>query len=416
MRPPQGRSGHGRCCQALPFKVGAGVAPVLSLSVFVRVSSWRARARAAASANMGVLEKIADIQHEMSRTQKNKATEYHLGTLKAKLAKLRVQLIEDPAKSGKGKGEGFDVMKSGDARVAMIGFPSVGKSSLLNRVTKTHSVASNYEFTTLTCIPGVIEHRGSEIQLLDLPGIIEGASRGKGRGRQVIAVARTADLVLMMLDASKGDIQRQLLTKELEAVGIRLNQRVPNISFKQTKGNGIRFNASCKLTHCDSEMVHRILSTYKMHNADVLFKEDCTADEFIDVILGNRVYLKCIYCYNKVDTVTIEEVDRMAHQPNSLVISVVHKHNIDLLKEMMWQSLDLIRVYTKKRGEFPDLEDGIVMRKGATVEHVCHAIHRSIFSIFKYALVWGTSTKFSPQRVGPHHVMAEGDVIQIMKK
>lgn len=54
------------------------------------------------------------------------ATEYHLGLLKAKLAKYRSQLLE-PSKSAGVKGEGFDVMKSGDARVALIGFPSVGK-------------------------------------------------------------------------------------------------------------------------------------------------------------------------------------------------------------------------------------------------------------------------------------------------
>lgn len=56
------------------------------------------------------------------------ATEYHLGLLKAKLAKYRAQLLE-PSKSASSKGEGFDVMKSGDARVALIGFPSVGKVS-----------------------------------------------------------------------------------------------------------------------------------------------------------------------------------------------------------------------------------------------------------------------------------------------
>ena len=67
----------------------------------------------------------------------------------------------------------------------MIGFPSVGKSTLLSSLTKTESVQAAYEFTTLTCIPGVIEHRGANIQLLDLPGIIEGAAQGKGRGRQV---------------------------------------------------------------------------------------------------------------------------------------------------------------------------------------------------------------------------------------
>ena len=98
--------------------------------------------------------------------------------------RYRQQLLEPTGKSGE-KGEGFDVMKSGDARVAMIGFPSVGKSTLLSSLTKTESVQAAYEFTTLTCIPGVIEHRGANIQLLDLPGIIEGAAQGKGRGRQV---------------------------------------------------------------------------------------------------------------------------------------------------------------------------------------------------------------------------------------
>lgn len=77
-------------------------------------------------------------------------------------------------------------MKSGDARVALIGFPSVGKSTLLNKLTNTHSEACAYEFTTLTCIPGKIEYNGANIQLLDLPGIIEGAAQGKGRGRQVL--------------------------------------------------------------------------------------------------------------------------------------------------------------------------------------------------------------------------------------
>lgn len=103
------------------------------------------------------------------------ATEYHLGLLKAKLAKYRSQLLE-PSKKGE-KGEGFDVLKSGDARVALIGFPSVGKSTLLSTLTKTESEAANYEFTTLTCIPGVIEYKGANIQLLDLPGIIEGAAQ-----------------------------------------------------------------------------------------------------------------------------------------------------------------------------------------------------------------------------------------------
>ena len=106
---------------------------------------------------MGLTEKIKEIEEEMARTQKNKATEYHLGLLKAKLAKYRSMIIEGEKKAASGgKGEGFDVEKHGDARIAMIGFPSVGKSSNLSHLTETESLAANYEFTTLTCIPGVL--------------------------------------------------------------------------------------------------------------------------------------------------------------------------------------------------------------------------------------------------------------------
>lgn len=121
----------------------------------------------------------------MARTQRNKATAYHLGLLKAKLAKYRRELLTPTGKGGGGAGEGFDVTKSGDARIGLIGFPSVGKSTLLTKLTGTFSEVAAYEFTTLTCIPGVINYNGAKIQLLDLPGIIEGAKDGKGRGRQV---------------------------------------------------------------------------------------------------------------------------------------------------------------------------------------------------------------------------------------
>ena len=194
------------------------------------------------------------------------------------------------------------------------------QSTLLSTLTKTESAQAAYEFTTLTCIPGVIEYKGANIQLLDLPGIIEGAAQGKGRGRQVIAVARTADLVLMILDATKKDIHKDLLERELHSVGIRLNERKPNIYFKQKKAGGISFNSTLTLTHMDEKLCHMILHEYKIFNAEVLFREDCTADQFIDVILDNRIYMNCLYVYNKIDQISLEEVDRLARLPHSVVI------------------------------------------------------------------------------------------------
>ena len=102
------------------------------------------------------LAKIAEVESELARTQKNKATEYHVGLLKAKLARLKSEVVAAATKGSGGRaGDGFDVTKVGDVRAGMIGFPSVGKSSLLTRLTGTRSEVAAYEFTTLTwCVRG----------------------------------------------------------------------------------------------------------------------------------------------------------------------------------------------------------------------------------------------------------------------
>jgi len=364
---------------------------------------------------MGILDKIKDIENEISRTQKNKATEHHLGLLKAKLAKYRSMLLEPTSKS-KGGGDGFEVTKSGDGRVAMIGFPSVGKSTLLNKLTQTESAVDAYEFTTLTCIPGVIKYKGARIQLLDLPGIIEGAANGKGRGRQVIAVGKTADLILMMLDATKGDVQKALLEKELEEVGIRLNTEAPNIYFKVKSGGGLSFNSTCTLTHLNERLVRGILHEYKIFNVEVLIRADCTVEEFIDVVEGNRSYIRCLYVYNKVDQLSIEELDALARKKDSIVVSCNLDLNLDNLLKKIWEYLSLVRCYTKRRGEPPEFSDALVLRHGATVESLVGLIHKDLLAQFKYALVWGTSTKHTPQKVGLSHTLEDEDVLEIVKK
>ncbi|KAI9444964.1 developmentally regulated GTP-binding protein [Lactarius indigo] len=341
---------------------------------------------------MGVVEKIKEIEGELAQ--------YHLGLLKAKLARYRAQLLEPTTKSG-GPGTGFDVQKSGDARVALIGFPSVGKSTLLSKVTHTASESAAYEFTTLTAIPGVIEYKGARIQLLDLPGIVEGASQGRGRGRQVVSTAKTADLILIMLDATKSEEQRRLLEIELDAVGIRLNKKKPDVVFKRKTTGGL--TATVKLTKTDEKTIRTILASYKLHNCDVMIREDITTDEFIDILIGTRKYIPCLYVYNKIDAIGLETMDRLAHDD----------HTVYLI-DRIWDDLGLVKVYTKKRGAPPDLFDPICMRKGSTIEDVCNGVHRSLATNFRYALVWsGKSSKFAPyaQKVGLTHLVQDEDVV-----
>mmetsp|Transcript_24838 Transcript_24838/g.36848 ORF Transcript_24838/g.36848 Transcript_24838/m.36848 type:complete len:421 (+) Transcript_24838:148-1410(+) len=381
---------------------------------------------------MGVMEKIKEIEAEMARTQKNKATNYHLGTLKAKLAKLRNDLlVEQSGGSGGGGGEeGFDVKRLGDARVALIGFPSVGKSTLLGALTATTSEAADYEFTTLTCIPGTMRYKGSKVQVLDLPGIIEGAAHGKGRGREVIACARSADAILIVLDAGKEGLNqhREILERELETVGIRLNKRPPDVSFKKRTTGGIRFASTVPLTKLgpDPEKVAtQIMREYRITNGDLLAREDISVDELVDVIQGNRQYKPCLYFYNKIDTITMEEIDQLARMPHSMVGSVAKKFNIgepledDMLKSKMWEYLGLTRIYTKRRGQQPDLSEPVVLstiRKGTTVKSLCQNVSSQMLRDFNFALVWGKSAKHSPQRCGLNHPLADEDVVQIVTK
>jgi ribosome-interacting GTPase 1 len=91
-----------------------------------------------------------------------------------------------------------------------------------------------------------------------LPGIIEGAAGGKGRGRQVIAVGKSADLIIMMLDAQKGQEHKEKLTRELEISGIRLNKEKPKILIKPQKIGGLHFSSSVTLTKIDERMVKNI--------------------------------------------------------------------------------------------------------------------------------------------------------------
>ncbi|KAI9924469.1 hypothetical protein ASPWEDRAFT_34977 [Aspergillus wentii DTO 134E9] len=366
---------------------------------------------------VNITEKIKEIEDEMRRTQKNKATEYHLGLLKGKLARLRAQLLE-PTGGGGGPGVGFDVSKSGDARVALVGFPSVGKSTFLSKITKTKSEAAAYSFTTLTAIPGVLEYGGAEIQILDLPGIIEGASEGKGRGRQVISAAKTSDLILMVLDATKKAEQKALLEAELDAVGIRLNREPPNIYLKPKKAGGAKITFQTPPKNLDEKMIYSVLKDYKILNCEVLIRdENATIDDFIDVIMkDHRKYITCLYVYNKIDGVSLDFLNELAHEPYTAVMSCELDLGVQDVVDRIWTELRLIRVYTKRKGEEPDFSEAMIVRSNSSIEDICDSVHRTLKETFKYALVWGVSARHIAQRVGLSHIVADEDVVSIVAK
>lgn len=130
----------------------------------------------------------------------------------------------------------------------------------------------------------------------------------------------------------------------------------------------------------------------------------------------HRKYVKCLYVYNKIDGVSIEFLNQLAHEPYTAVMSCELDLGIEDVVDRCWQMLRLIRVYTKRKGVEPDFSEALIVRSNSTIEDVCDAIHRSLKETFKCALVWGASARHIPQRVGLGHIVMDEDVVSIVTK
>jgi small GTP-binding protein len=363
--------------------------------------------------SLTIEEHIRAIEEEISSTDYNKATQMHIGRLKAKLARLKGELEKRRSKGAPGKG--YSIKKSGNATVALVGFPSVGKSTLLNKLTGANSLVAEYHFTTVDVVPGIMYQESAKIQVLDLPGLIKDASKGKGRGREVLSVVRSADMILLMLDVFETNIG--VLARELEIAGIRLNQGPPDVVIAKTEKGGINIQATVQLTKIDEELAKAVVSEYGHINADVVIRQDVTEDQLIDVLAGNRVYMKAIAVVNKIDLAEKERLNaikRSLRGFSSVFISAEKDVGLEDLRKAIFDKLDLIRVYMKPQGAEADLKEPLVIRNGSTVEDVCNQIHRTFRRSFRYALIWGKSAKFPGQMVGLEHVLRDSDVLSII--
>ncbi len=360
---------------------------------------------------MALEEEIRAVEEEISKTKYNKATEGHIGRLKAKLSRLREEVQKRAsAKSG---GEGFAVKKSGDASVVLLGFPSVGKSTLLNSLTGTKSAVASYEFTTLDVVPGTLEYKGATIQILDVPGILKGAASGRGRGKEVLAVVRNADLVLILLDVFQL-VHYDVLLGELFAAGIRANSRPPEMTIRKRPRGGISISSTVEVG-LDEDTIKSIMGEYRIHNANVVIREDISIDQLIDAILGNRKYIPAIVVINKIDLADEYTLrDCREKFPDAVLISADKKTHIDELKELLYKKLGFIRIYLKPQGQLPDMEEPLIVRYGSTIGEICDRLHRDFRKRFRYAQIWGDSAKHRGQHVGLEHMLYDNDILTII--
>lgn len=359
-------------------------------------------------------DEIEALEREVSNTKRNKATEAHIGKLKAKIAKLSAEKEKRITSKG-GNAKGFYVKKAGNATVALVGFPSVGKSTLLNQLTGPKSEVGAYHFTTLDVVPGVMLYNHAQIQILDMPGLIKDASRGKGRGREVIAAARSADVILLVDDVFQPDLS--VLLRELYNSAIRLNQSPPDVNITTTASGGIIVMPTLPLKKISVDTVKDMVAAYGHINCVVVIREDIDVEQMLDVLAGNRVYIKAVLAINKVDIAKpgmLEAAQAMYPELESVGISAATGYNMDALKQKIYDTIDMIRIYLKPQGQEADMEEPMIVKRGNTVGDVCELIHRDFMNTFRYAMVWGNSAKFPGQKVGMDHVVDDEDILCII--
>lgn len=363
-------------------------------------------------------EQIKALEDEILKTQKNKATEFHIGKLKAKIAALK-QEAEKRAAQGGGGGPSYAVKKSGNATVGLVGLPSVGKSTILNALTGAESETAAYSFTTLTVIPGMLKHRFADIQVLDMPGIIAGAHLNKGRGKEVIAAARNSDLILLTLDAKQAKVHLPVIVRELEQSAIRINRRPKDIAVYHTDRGGLNVKCTGKQTHMTPDEMEQIIGEFRIRNAEVVVRDDITPEDLVDHLAGNRVYIPAVAIVNKVDLIgedgftAIQEWLDAEGFPG--IPMVANKHlGVEEAKDFIYDNLDFIQVFLKPRGEEADLEEPLIIKTGSDVGMVCDILHRDFRRRFRYAQVWGASAKFPGQTVGIDHVLKDKDILSVV--
>ncbi len=367
---------------------------------------------------MGIPEKIKKIEEEIARTQINKATERHLGILKARRAKLMREQEEQQIKAS---GRGTTMVTRSRRRVtppsSSSACPVSENPPYLNQITNAKSKVGAYDFTTLTVVPGLMEYRGAKIQVLDLPGIIAGAAQGKGLGKRVLSVARSADLILITLDVFQPGV-KPILLKELREIGIRPEQKPPNIVIEKTAVGGLSVIAQVPLTKIRKETVKDILAVYGLHNARVMIREDINDEQLIDVILGNRVYVPTFAVLNKIDMIDPESLRKVRENLDYYVLPIAAETgvNIDEFREQLYQKLEFIRIYMRPKGGETDYKEPLIVRVGYTVGDVCDILHKALRTDFKYALVWGKSVRFGGQKVGLNHKLQDEDVLTFVTK
>ena len=260
---------------------------------------------------------------------------------------LTSEIEESRVRSNAVHRDSIAVRREGPAQIALVGPPNVGKSSILQALSEIQIKTGDYPFTTLRPIPALTRIGGILVQLVEIPGLIEGANDDRGGGRALLGVLRSADAIVYCARADGDPEELRPVRAEVALAGIA----VP------------AFLAATRADEASPDAIERLRAAFP----------------------------------------DLEVVP----------VSVIDEGSLEAFREATWRLTGLIRVRLRTVGETDP--EPLALDPGSTVENVADWVHHDLAASFIGARVWGPSARFDGQRVGHHHVVKDGDVVEILR-
>ncbi len=304
-------------------------------------------------------EELDCLQVMLREIPKHKGTDRLQADLKAKIAKLKADLLKKQSAPTRSANK---IPKQGAGRVLLIGSPNSGKSQLLASLTRAKPEIAPYPFTTQAPLPGMMLFEDCPIQLIDLPPIAADFF-----DPTVLGLIRGSDVVLLVVDLGSDS-----LVDDTQAV----------------------------LAH---------LQTGKTR----LGRETCFDEEDI-----GTTYTQTLLVLNKVDSDGAAERKRIfnefLHLPfDQLEVSALTQQGLDELTEQVFRRLNVVRVYSKNpKAKEPDMSKPFIIKQGQTLIEVADQIHRDLATSLRSARVWGAAIR-PGATVKPDYQPHDKDIVEL---
>ena len=328
-------------------------------------------------------EKLAALLEMQRYAPDHKGAENLRAEISRKIRALREKIEKQEEQRKKATGRALGIRKEGIGQIVLVGMPNSGKSTLLKALTNADVEVASYPFTTKEPAIGMMEYNKAQIQLVEIPALIEGSSQGKARGTELLGLIRNADAVALVLDANNALYEFNVLMKELIKADILLNERKPKIVIKKSEFQGLAIVGE-RYLQMPKKDLENYLKKQGLHNISVIISEPADYKK-IDRALNKRlVYKKALaIIVDKFGNANIPE--EISKKMKAIVIKKLDEEEKKKLKEALFKLLNVVLIFTKKPGGKP-AEKPMALPAGSTIEDVAKALHRDFYKGLKYAL------------------------------